>query len=47
MFMTKSWSAMNANYIPAFAGAALLHHVLPVASWGRRIEEKNKSAFSH
>ncbi len=43
MFMSKSWSAMNADYIPAFAGVCfpLLHHVLPcLASWGRRIEEK-------
>lgn len=49
MFMTKSWSAMNANYIPAFAGAALLYFFMcfPVASWGRHIEEKNKQQFSH
>ncbi|HFI0564423.1 TPA: amino acid ABC transporter permease [Streptococcus suis] len=49
MFMTKSWSAMNANYIPAFAGAAFLYFCMcfPVASWGRRIEEKNKATFSH
>lgn len=49
MFMTKSWSAMNANYIPAFTGAAFLYFIMcfPVASWGRHIEEKNKTAFSH
>ncbi len=49
MFMSKSWSAMNANYIPAFTGAAFLYCIMcfPVASWGRHIEEKNKSAFSH
>ncbi|MGT2711419.1 amino acid ABC transporter permease [Streptococcus oriscaviae] len=49
MFLTKSWSAMNANYIPAFAGAAFLYFCMcfPVASWGRRIEEKNKVAYSH
>lgn len=49
MFLTKSWSAMNANYIPAFAGAAFLYFCMcfPVASWGRRIEEKNKAAYSH
>ncbi|MFM0877741.1 amino acid ABC transporter permease [Streptococcus suis] len=49
MFMTKSWSAMNANYIPAFAGAAFLYFIMcfPVASWGRRIEEKNKATYSH
>lgn len=48
MFLTKSWSAMNANYIPAFAGAAFLYFCMcfPVASWGRRIEEKNKAAYS-
>ncbi len=36
MFMTKSWSAMNANYIPAFAGLCfpLLHHVLPCCKLG-------------
>ncbi|MDQ8764397.1 amino acid ABC transporter permease [Streptococcus ruminantium] len=49
MFMTKSWSAMNTNYIPAFTGAAFLYFIMcfPVASWGRHIEEKNKTAFSH
>lgn len=45
MFMTKSWAAMNANYIPAFTGAAFLYFIMcfPVATWGRRIEEKNKA----
>lgn len=48
MFVTKSWSAINANYIPAFAGAALLYFIMcfPVANLGRHIEEKNKTRFS-
>ncbi|MFC3928675.1 amino acid ABC transporter permease [Streptococcus caprae] len=48
MFLTKSWSALNGNYIPAFAGAALLYFIMcfPVASLGRRIEEANKTRFS-
>ena len=48
MFVTKSWSALNSNYIPAFAGAALLYFLLcfPIASWGRRVEEANKQAYS-
>ncbi len=28
MFVTKSWSALNGNYIPAFLGAALLYFAL-------------------
>ncbi|SDB26032.1 putative glutamine transport system permease protein [Streptococcus henryi] len=48
MFVTKSWSALNSNYIPAFAGAALLYFILcfPLATWARRMEEKNKNAYS-
>lgn len=48
MFQTKSWSALNGNYIPAFAGAALLYFIMcfPVANLGRRIEEKNKTRYS-
>ncbi len=48
MFLTKSWSALNGNYIPAFAGAALLYFIMcfPVASLGRRIEERNKTRYS-
>jgi len=48
MFVTKSWSALNGNYIPAFAGAALLYFLLcfPIAGWGRRVEEANKQAYS-
>lgn len=48
MFVTKSWSALNSNYIPAFAGAALLYFILcfPLANLARRMEEKNKDAYS-
>lgn len=48
MFITKSWSALNGNYIPAFTGAALLYFILcfPIASWGRHMEEKNKQAYN-
>ncbi|MEW4353618.1 amino acid ABC transporter permease [Streptococcus pneumoniae] len=48
MFTTKSWSALNGNYIPAFIGAAILYFALcfPVASFGRYMEEKNKATYS-
>ena len=48
MFTTKSWAALHANYIPAFAGAAMLYFAMcfPVAQLGRHIEEKNKTAYS-
>ena len=48
MFITKSWAASNANYIPPFAGATLLYFLLcfPIASWGRKIEESNKKAYN-
>ncbi|CJY94595.1 ABC-type polar amino acid transport system%2C ATPase component%2C glutamine transport [Streptococcus pseudopneumoniae] len=44
MFVTKSWSALNGNYIPAFLGAALLYFSLcfPVAQFGRKMEQANK-----
>lgn len=48
MFVTKSWSALNGNYIPAFLGAALLYFSLcfPVAQFGRKMEQANKKAYS-
>ena len=48
MFITKSWSAFNANYIPPFIGAALLYFALcfPIANYGRRLEERNKNAYT-
>lgn len=48
IFITKSWSALNANYIPAFTGAAVLYFILcfPIARWGRHVEENNKKAYS-
>lgn len=48
MFVTKSWSALNSNYIPAFVGAAVLYFILcfPIARWGRKIEEANKTAYT-
>lgn len=48
MFVTKSWSALNSNYIPSFLGAAVLYFILcfPVAQFGRKIEESNKKAYT-
>lgn len=48
MFVTKSWSALNGNYIPAFLGAAILYFSLcfPVAQFGRKIEQVNKKSYS-
>ena len=48
MFVTKSWSALNGNYIPAFLSAALLYFSLcfPVAQFGRKMEQANKKAYS-
>ena len=48
MFVTKSWSALNGNYIPAFLGAALLYFSLcfPVAQFGRKMEQANKKLFT-
>lgn len=47
MFMTKHWSAVNANYVPPFVTAALLYFSLcfPLATLARRWEEKNKNAY--
>ncbi|MGT2928995.1 amino acid ABC transporter permease [Streptococcus dentasini] len=47
MFTAKAWAYETTNYIPAFAGAALLYFIIcfPVATWGRRREEANKKAY--
>lgn len=47
MFITKSWSALHANYIPPFLTAAVLYFILcfPLATWARRWEEKNKNTY--
>ena len=48
MFVTKSWSALNGNYVPAFLGAAFFYFALcfPVAQFGRKMEQANKKAYS-
>lgn len=48
MFVTKSWSALNGNYVPAFLGAAFFYFALcfPVTQFGRKMEQANKKAYS-
>ena len=48
MFVTKSWSALTGNYIPAFLGAAFFYFApcFPVAQFGRKMEQANKKAYS-
>ncbi|EHJ52906.1 amino acid ABC transporter permease [Streptococcus macacae] len=48
MFTAKAWAYETTNYVPAFAGAALLYFIMcfPLATWARRKEEKNKKAYS-
>ena len=48
MFTAKAWAYDTTNYVPAFAGAALLYFIMcfPVATWGRRKEEANKKTYS-
>ncbi|MDR1606072.1 MAG: amino acid ABC transporter permease [Streptococcaceae bacterium] len=48
MFTAKSWSSMNMSYIPAFVGVGCLYFLLcfPLATLARRMEEKNKKAYS-
>lgn len=47
MFVSKAWAYDTTNYIPAFAGAALLYFIVcfPLATWARRREEANKKAY--
>lgn len=48
MFTAKAWAYETTNYIPAFAGAAVLYFIMcfPIAKWGRHQEEANKKAYS-
>ncbi|WP_307975678.1 amino acid ABC transporter permease [uncultured Streptococcus sp.] len=48
MFVAKAWAYDTTNYIPAFAGAAVLYFIMcfPLATWARRKEEGNKKAYS-
>lgn len=48
MFTAKAWAYETTNYVPAFAGAALLYFIMcfPLATWARRKEEENKKAYS-
>lgn len=48
MFVAKTWSFDTTNYVPAFAGAAILYFIMcfPLATWARRKEETNKKAYS-
>ncbi|MGT2906419.1 amino acid ABC transporter permease [Streptococcus dentiloxodontae] len=47
MFTAKAWAYDTTNYVPAFAGAALLYFIMcfPLATWARRKEEENKAAY--
>lgn len=48
MFTANSWSSINLNYIPAFAVAGFLYFILcfPLANLARKLEEKNKKAYT-
>lgn len=48
MFTAKAWAYDTTNYVPAFAGAAILYFILcyPLANWARRKEEANKKTYS-
>lgn len=48
MFTAKAWAYDTTNYVPAFAGAALLYFIMcfPLATWARRKEEANKKAYN-
>ncbi|CAM4151921.1 amino acid ABC transporter permease [Streptococcus penaeicida] len=48
MFTAKAWAYDTTNYVPAFAGAAILYFILcyPLANWARRKEEANKKSYS-
>lgn len=48
MFTAKAWAYETTNYVPAFAGAAILYFILcyPLANWARRKEEANKKTYS-
>ena len=48
MFTAKAWAYETTNYVPAFAGAALLYFIMcfPLATWARCKEEANKKSYS-
>lgn len=48
MFTSKAWAYETTNYVPAFAGAAILYFIMcfPLATWARRKEEENKKSYS-
>lgn len=48
MFTAKAWAYESTNYVPAFAGAAILYFIMcfPLANWARRKEEANKKIYS-
>lgn len=48
MFTAKAWAYETTNYVPAFAGAAILYFIVcfPLATWARRKEEENKKSYS-
>ena len=48
MFTAKALAYETTNYIPAFAGAALLYFIMcfPLATWARHKEEANKKSYS-
>lgn len=48
MFTAKAWAYDTTNYVPAFAGAAILYFIVcfPLATWARRKEEENKKSYS-
>ncbi|EGJ28147.1 amino acid ABC transporter permease [Streptococcus porcinus] len=48
MFTAKAWAYESTNYVPAFAGAAILYFIMcfPLANWARRKEEANKKTYS-
>lgn len=48
MFTAKAWAYETTNYVPAFAGAALLYFIVcfPLATWARHKEEENKNSYS-
>ena len=44
MFTAKAWAYETTNYVPAFAGAALLYFIMcfPLATWGTSIKKKKQ-----
>ncbi len=42
MFVTKSWSALNGNHIPAFLVLPCSYFLLPVGPVARKMEQANK-----